>query len=183
MPCRLHKQDGRVCDDCADYNGIRARVLVIKLGAAGDVVRTTAILPAVHRRYPHAHVTWITEAAWRPLLDGNPLIDRPLVRGECLDRLLVESFDVTFALDPDETCAALAAVARSRERIGFVLDDRGRVQPASPSAVRWWQMGLNDGLKRANRRTYQDLLYELCGLDGPVARPQLAIDDDTRARV
>lgn len=175
MPCRFHKIDGRPCDGCPDYDPLGSRLLIVKLAAAGDVLRTTAILPPLRRRFPHAHITWITEPSAVPLLQRNPLVDRILTTADCTAALLVESFDVTIAPDADSQTAALASLARSRTRVGFVLDERGTVVPASPAAVHWWHMGLDDGAKRANRRTYRDLLYELCGVDGPVARPQFFV--------
>lgn len=183
MPCQFHKGDGRVCAGCPDYDPIQTRVLVIKLAAAGDVLRTTAILPALGRRFPRAQVTWVTEPSAVPLLQRNPFIDRILTTVDCAATLMVERFDVTIAPDADQTTATLASLARTRTRVGFVVDERGIVVPASPGAVRWWQMGLDDGLKRANRRTYQDLMYELCGLDPPVARPQFHASAPVREAV
>ena len=51
------------------------RVLVIRLGALGDVVRT---LPALHRirtTFPGVHLAWIVEDLSRDLLVGHPEID------------------------------------------------------------------------------------------------------------
>jgi lipopolysaccharide heptosyltransferase I len=51
------------------------RVLVIRLGAVGDVIRT---LPALHRirtTFPGVHLAWIVEDLSRDLLAGHPEID------------------------------------------------------------------------------------------------------------
>ena len=42
-PCKPHKQTGRVCT-CDRYDPIKERVLIIKLDAMGDVLRTTKSL-------------------------------------------------------------------------------------------------------------------------------------------
>ena len=42
-------------------------ILIAKLGATGDVVRTTTLLSCFHD-----HITWLTEAKNAPLLDGYP---------------------------------------------------------------------------------------------------------------
>ena len=44
MPCAPHKTDGVHCADCPDFKPRRGRMLIVKLGAAGDVVRTTLLL-------------------------------------------------------------------------------------------------------------------------------------------
>jgi len=41
--------------------------------AVGDVLRTTSLLPGLHRRWPGAHVTWVTSPAAAELFRGNPL--------------------------------------------------------------------------------------------------------------
>src|SRR5262245_6386084 len=63
-PCAPHKQHGVVCATCTEfYDPIRTRVLLVKLAAVGDVLRTTSLLPGLHRRWPGAHVTWLTSSA------------------------------------------------------------------------------------------------------------------------
>ena len=59
-PCTPHKLRGRECVTCDEYEPVRARVLIIKLAATGDVLRTTAFLPAIHATWPGARVTWLT---------------------------------------------------------------------------------------------------------------------------
>jgi ADP-heptose:LPS heptosyltransferase len=179
-PCRFHKLDARDCSECADYETVVQRILIVKLGAAGDVLRTTCVLPALRAAWPASQITWVTERSAVSLLEGNPLIDRILPRDAATERLLVERFDLVLGLDNDADGGALAALARCRERRGYALDDRGRLMPVNEGARRWWQMGLDDRLKRANRRTHSDLLHEVCGLTPTGAPPQLVVPSDTR---
>lgn len=181
-PCRLHKQDGRACTQCADYDPVRARLLIVKLGAAGDVLRTTALLPALSRQHPGAQITWITDPAAAPILSGHPLIDRVLPSDACLPVLLTERFDAVYGLEADARSAGFSALARCERRFGYLTDESGRVVPAGESAVTWWLMGLDDGRKRANRKTYQRLMSELCELPGQSERPYFAVPEDSRER-
>jgi len=51
------------------------RILVIKPSSLGDIVHA---LPAVHRlrqRYPVAHLAWVIQPAFAPVLEGNPDVD------------------------------------------------------------------------------------------------------------
>ena len=51
------------------------KILVVRLGAMGDVIHA---LPAVARlkvSFPNAHITWAVESHWVPLLDENPYVD------------------------------------------------------------------------------------------------------------
>jgi len=183
LPCAPHKRDGRTCERCDEYAAVEHRVLIVKLAAAGDVLRTTCVLPAIRRAWPGAQVTWVTERAAIPLLEDNPLVDRVVAREDAIERLLVERFDVAFGLDPDEQGGALTAMARCAHRYGYALDGHGRVMPLNAGAHAWWRMGLDDETKRANRRTFQSLLFETCELDGTPPRPQMVVTDTTRRRV
>jgi heptosyltransferase-2 len=181
-PCQFHKKDGRPCAGCADYDAIRVRLLIIKLAAVGDVLRTTSLVPAMKRAYPGAHVTWITDRAAAPVLAGHPLIDRVLTSDACLPALLTERFDVVYGLDADAQSAALSTLARGERKLGYVSDDLGRVVPAGESATDWWLMGLDDRRKAANRKSYQQLMYELCELPGAIDRPHFEIPPHARMR-
>jgi len=55
------------------------RILVIRLGAVGDVVRTLPAASALRAGYPSACLTWLVEPASADLLLGQPWIDEVLV--------------------------------------------------------------------------------------------------------
>lgn len=52
------------------------RLLVIRLGAVGDVLRTLPALHLIRRRYASLHLAWIVEDLSRDLLEGHPEIDQ-----------------------------------------------------------------------------------------------------------
>jgi len=54
------------------------RVLVIRLGAVGDVLRTLPALHLIRQAYPDVNLTWIVEDLSRDLLLGHPEIDEVL---------------------------------------------------------------------------------------------------------
>ncbi len=60
IPCTPNKLSGSICTDCADYDKITKRILIIKLGAIGDVIRTTPLVEKYRTFYPGCHITWIT---------------------------------------------------------------------------------------------------------------------------
>jgi ADP-heptose:LPS heptosyltransferase len=179
-PCDFHKKDGRLCDGCADYDPVTSRVLIVKLAAVGDVLRTTSILPALRRKYAGSEITWVTKASAAPLLKRNPLIDRVLVIEEnYLEFIRNEKFSVGICLDADPLSATVLSLAACTERFGFVADIDGRVQPVNERAKAWWYMGLNDERKKQNRKTYQQIMYEICDLPLPTEKPQLFIDEQS----
>ncbi len=52
------------------------RILIIRLGALGDVVRTLPALRAIRHRLPRAHISWLVEEGSRDLLEGHPDLDQ-----------------------------------------------------------------------------------------------------------
>jgi ADP-heptose:LPS heptosyltransferase len=54
-------------------------VLIVRLGAIGDVVRTLPAAAALRAAYTGAHLTWLVEPGSRSALDCQPWIDEVLV--------------------------------------------------------------------------------------------------------
>lgn len=180
MPCLFHKRDGRLCEGCGDYEPIKFRILIVKLAAIGDVLRTTSILPALKQRYPDSEITWVTKGSASTLLKENPFVDRVLkTELNYLEYLRNEVFDLGICLDADPLSATIHSNARCKDRRGFICDEAGRVKPVDSRAHEWWLMGLNDEKKKANRRTYQEIIYEICGLDVPTQPPILSLNGTT----
>jgi lipopolysaccharide heptosyltransferase I len=55
------------------------RIALIKPSALGDIVHSLPVLSALRHRYPHAHITWIVNRAYQPLLETHPHLDATLV--------------------------------------------------------------------------------------------------------
>jgi heptosyltransferase-2 len=182
-PCAPHKRAGYTCPGCPEYDPAGARLLMVKLAAVGDVLRTTALLPAVRKAWPGARITWLTQPAARDLFAGNELVDEVLTCDDALTaaRLQVEQFDAVLCPDADPQAAVLAAAARTRLRRGFSMDERGRVVPLGAGAQHWLRMGLDDRRKRANRDTYQKLIADVLEVDAAaIGRPVLVPRRDDR---
>ncbi|MFK7742085.1 MAG: glycosyltransferase family 9 protein [Planctomycetota bacterium] len=165
-PCAPHKKRGKVCQQCDEYDPVGHRVLMVKLAATGDVLRTTSFLPAIHEQWPGAHVTWLTRSSAKGLFAGNPLVDEVLVTEDITTaaRLATEEFDVVLCPDADPDAAVLAAMAQGRERRGYVRKPDGTIEAIGAGAERWLQMGLSDDNKKANTETYQHLVADVLGL-------------------
>ncbi len=163
-PCLPHKEDGVVCEGCRRYDPIATRILIIKLGAAGDVLRTTSILGSVQDMFPRVHITWVCGRRSFSLIRHNPLIDRPLpLTEETLILLDCEKFDlcVNFDLAPEAT--ALAMRIRADQHKGFGRNEDGTVFAYNPESETWLEMSLWDDRKKANPLTYQEHMRRILG--------------------
>ena len=133
--------------------------LIIKLGALGDVLRTTPLLS----RLP-GKLNWVTDKKSLPLLAGHPRLRRVLT----LDSR-IPACDLVINLDEDERACALASKVTASRRIGARMKDGKRVY--CDASAPWFDMSLisrlgkekADALKRRNRRSYQELIFKACG--------------------
>jgi heptosyltransferase-1 len=53
-----------------------ARILVVRLGAMGDILHALPAVASLKHSYRGARVTWLVKPQWAPLLEGNPFVDR-----------------------------------------------------------------------------------------------------------
>ena len=51
------------------------RILLVKLSSFGDVLHALPTLEALRTAFPAAHLTWLVEAQFAPLLVGHPALD------------------------------------------------------------------------------------------------------------
>src|SRR5262245_31865471 len=54
------------------------RIALIKPSALGDIVHSLPVLTALRSRFPRAHITWIVNRGYAPLLEGHPDLDETL---------------------------------------------------------------------------------------------------------
>ena len=51
------------------------RILILRLGAHGDIMMATPVIQAIREAKPNAHITWMVERKERPSIDAHPLVD------------------------------------------------------------------------------------------------------------
>jgi heptosyltransferase-2 len=136
------------------------RVLIIKLGAIGDVIRTTPLLHTLKELYPEAEITWIT---YTP--EVVPSIVDHALNFELKNILLLRSikFDLLYNLDKDLEACALANQVSADVKKGFKLEF-GRCSPIDRDSENKWITGLFDDINLANQKSYPQEIFEICGL-------------------
>src|SRR5690349_16078209 len=132
-------------------------ILVIKLGATGDVVRTTPLLGRLG-----GHVTWVTAAKNLALLQGLPGRNGDLLvlPWEERGRLTGRTFDLVISLEDEAATAALVHDVRPGRVFGAHVGLNGSMTYTADSR-RWFDLSListfgrqrADELKFLNRHT------------------------------
>ena len=159
-PCGLSTDCSRSCEH---FDEVRRHVVIVHLGALGAVLRSTALLPAIHRAYPKATLTWVTKAPAQELLEHNPLIDRVLTLSPD-DQLALQVLeaDAVFCIDKSLTAIGIASLVNSAARFGFRADPLGgAILPATAAARELWEIGLSNQKKFfENTKTENRLVHE-----------------------
>lgn len=161
IPCRPNKQSGMTCPNCTEYQPISKRILIIKLGALGDVIRTTPLIEAYRKLYPGCHITWIT--TYPDVLPANSIDS---IRTFCFEDVFIvtkQSFDIAINLCKDAEAAILLAECNAIEKRGFIWND-GHVDIANTESEHKFMTGLFDQYSKANTKSYLQEIFEICGL-------------------
>ncbi len=73
------------------------KILIIKLGAIGDIIHTLPALAAIRAHIPEAEISWVAEQRSAEILRGNDLIDnlievdtKSLRSGKVIEKMLIE---------------------------------------------------------------------------------------------
>ncbi len=174
LDCRHYRGD-RPCSEgiqgvcptaCEQYNPMGHRILIIKLGALGDVIRTAALLPSLKEEWPKSHITWVTRPGGVRMLANHPLIDRLVpFDTETLCHLEYERFDLCLSLDKEPAPAALGMRVDAPDRRGIGLSSFGTPYPLNRECADYFRLGLDDEAKfRGNQKSYPQLIHEALGL-------------------
>lgn len=183
-PCDPHKEESVKCNDCDFYNPIQLKILIIKLDAAGDVIRTTSILKPLKKKYIDSHITWCTRQNSKEMFKYNSFVDEVItIEEDAYFRLNAEEFDLVINLDTSKLSSSIASGITGKKKVGFVLNKSGYVEATSSTSHQWLEMSAFDDVKKANTKTYQQIIYEILDLDSPVEPPLLPVTDVERKKI
>lgn len=154
--------DTRCYEKCVQPDSIGATILIVNLDAMGNVLVTTSILPAIKRKYPKSHISWITLKNAAPLLQHNPYLDRVYV-WEPESWLILQQmrFDVVMNADKSQRSCAFTMSLTATRKLGFGLTGNGVIVPLNAEARENYVLGLDDHLKfKINQKTVPQILCE-----------------------
>ena len=147
-------------------NPVPMKTLILKLGATGDVVRTTPLL-----RRLGGEITWVTAANNAVLLESVRENLRVL-SWEDRERALDRHYNLAINLEDTLEVAQFLKAAKCNEIFGAYSDSHNSLH-YTENARRWFDLSLissygreeADRLKFLNRQSYQELIFEGFGLE------------------
>lgn len=139
---------------------MNGKILIIKTGASGDVIRTSVLLHILS-----GDITWVTAEYNKILLPQHHPSLKKIVSLQEADELKEETFDSVISLDDDTECLEFASSLKTKDFIGAHLNSGSRTY--TKHLEEWFDMSLisrfgirqADALKWKNRKSFQELLF------------------------
>lgn len=154
-------------DGCKANIPVGQKILIINLDAMGDVLMTTAQLPAIKSKFHESTIYWVTLKNSAPLLFNNPFIDH-VYTFEASSILILQQmkFDYVMNVDKSQQSCALLNDIKAEHKLGFGLNKDGKIIPVNKGAYYNYRLGMDDHFKfKVNKRTGQDYLAETFDLE------------------
>ena len=104
------------------------KILIILLGAIGDVVRALPLLGRLRKAWPEAHIAWAVEPKSAPILEHHSWLDELIIYDRrhapwsffgFLKQIRRGGFDLTLDLQRHLKSGIISLVSGATERIGF----------------------------------------------------------------
>lgn len=138
------------------YEEVRAekKILVMKLGAMGDLILITPSLRMIRERFPKAYLSLLVDRKWAPLMDHCPYLDalipvdrskmsRPDYTLKLAKKIRTEGFDISIDFQNSKwthLAAFLGGISKrygfSRGAFGFLLNAPDRTFGIAEAPVR-----------------------------------------------
>ena len=140
------------------------KILIIKFGALGDVVRTSYFAESLKKKEIDVKIFWVTAKSSKPLLDGNPFIDFLTTEFEEIKDIF---FDHVYSLDDEiEIVSRIEELSFSNLSGAFL--DTGGVKYTN-DVSEWFDMGLlskhgkvkADYLKKKNIKSHSEIFKKI----------------------
>jgi len=164
-PCSYQKKNIYLkCNsNCVYYRPINTKIIIIKLSALGDVLRTTCILKYLYEKYNNPYIIWITDKQAVPLLKNINYIKEVITNDEIytLCKILIEEFDILINLDLSLDAISLAGIVKAKKKLGYGMNENGEIICFNQKAKEYLELSHNDVLKKKNKKTYQEHILNI----------------------
>ncbi len=179
IPCRPNKLKNVSCIACDYYKSFSKSILIIKLGAIGDVIRTTPLITKYRNLYPDCKITWLTEF---PDILPKYAIDKIYkINAVSLYILSNEKFDIAINLDKEtETCMLLSNL-NANKKYGFIWKNN-HIDIADKNAKHKLITGIFDNISKKNTKNYMEEIFEICNLQFDNEEYLISINDDFKTK-
>jgi len=148
------------------------KILIIKFGALGDVVRTSYVLKGLHEKYKDVKIDWLTSNSAFDLLRFNPYINTLATKDFLLSKIKKTSYDLVISLDDEMEVLEILKEIDTKSIFGAYLNDSGDRTYSKDSGL-WFDMGLlsihgkakADQMKKANHLEHNEIFERMLDIE------------------
>lgn len=135
------------------------KILIIKLGAKGDVIRTLPIAKVLKKMHANCEISWVTKNNVRDLLENSPYIDKLYT----LPFQPQEEYDYLYNFDIEDEATQLAIKTKAKNKLGFYKEGEF-LQAFNLGGEYYLNTLFDDETKKTNKKTYQEMMFETAEL-------------------
>ena len=149
------------------------KILIIKTGALGDVLRTSFLAQALKDKYKKTKpkIFWLTSQSASQFFINNPYVDNLIILEE-RDKLKKINFDLVINLEESKEDCRFVSSLKTKKIIGVFLNEREKIDYTKESSY-WFDMSIiskfgkekADILKKKNKKSHRQILSEIIGVD------------------
>lgn len=144
------------------------KILIIKFGALGDVVRTTYILKGLYEKYQNLQLDWLTSNGAFDLLRFNPYINTLATKDFFLSKIKQNSYDLVISLDDELEVLQILQDIKTKQIFGAYLNNSNERVYSQDSGL-WFDMGLlsvygkekADQMKKENQLEHNQIFAQM----------------------
>lgn len=151
------------------------KILIIKLGALGDVIRTLPLAKAIKEKYPDSEIHWVTKKNALEVFKNNSNMTSVFP----LENYKKDSYDLLYNFDTEEDATKIAQETDAKKKFGF-FSESGYPTTFNPSAEYYLNTIFDDELKRQNKKTYQEMMFDLAELPYKKQHEKIYLTDEEK---
>lgn len=166
-PCVKQKEHlTNNCENCLYYSPILGNSLIMEAGGLGGVLRTSVVAKEIKKANPDWQIQWLTHEKGVELIDNIPSVDNAIVHTEENNLLILQAqeYDKIINFESSPLFLALARKLRSKEKLGFAMNDYGKLDILSNNTEEFLRLQTDDYFRqRINTKSMQQILLEVAG--------------------
>jgi len=162
------------------------KILIIKTGSIGDVLRTTCIIPGLIEKYFNPRIYWLTSTKSFDIVRNNPFINKTFLTESLDENIKKINFDMVISLEENEKY--LSILSGLKTKMIFGVYEKNGITHYTPRSSYWYNMSLiskfgkdtADKLKKDNIFSYPEILYKMIGLKWKKQKPLIFLKEDIK---
>lgn len=148
------------------------KILIIKFGALGDVVRTTYLLKALYTKYENTKIDWLTSNSAFDLLRFNKYINTLATKDFSLNKIKNSTYDLVISLDDELEVLEILQDIKTKQIFGAYLNEINERVYSENSGL-WFDMGLlsihgketADQMKKENQLEHNQIFAQMLDIE------------------